>query len=63
VHLCVKYDYYKSNIMFLSVMGSDPLFNVLYKSEQEASLCTRNLRPNSREETAHRQRVEKQGRE
>lgn len=54
--VCVKYDYYKSNTVSSSGMGSDPLCNVLYKSEQKESLCSRNLKPNSREETAHRSR-------
>lgn len=63
--VCVKYDYYKSSTIFASGMGSDPLCNVLYKSEQKESLCTRNLKPNSKEETAHidKQTGEKQGRE
>lgn len=50
----VKYYLYKGNNMFSSGMGSDPLCNVLYKSDQNESLCSRNLKPNSTKETAHR---------
>lgn len=31
----VKYDYYKSDIIFSSRMGSGPLCNVLYKKQKE----------------------------
>lgn len=57
--VCVKYDYYKSNTVSSSGMGSDPLCNVLYKSGQKESLCTGNLKPNSREDTVHRYRQER----
>lgn len=48
--MCLKYDYYKSDTIFSSRMGSDPLCNVLCKKNRA---CAPEI-SNFRGETAHR---------